>query len=122
MNVLKFSIIVLFVSALPMNAMNNTPCQDTKVITSDGVYDGYDVNDGYAFVIAEDLSDEEDTTIIYFSDLKEGLLKTLNLKSKEWVGKRFEITYEVTTYEEIDENGDAEIYEDYKIVALKHIK
>ncbi|RCW90388.1 hypothetical protein [Winogradskyella arenosi] len=122
MNVLKFSIIVLFLATLPINALNANPCQNTKVITSEGVYDGYDVNDGYAFVIAEDLNDDEDTTIIYFSDLKEGLLKTLNLKSKEWVGKRFEITYEVTTYEEIDENGDAEIYEDYKIVALKHIK
>ena len=113
--VLIFSIIVLNANAVLGSKHNN---QDVITATVKGAYDGYDEDDGYAFLVPDEEGDDE---TMYFAEIAEDVLKAINLKSENMIGKRFEITYEITEYEEEDENGFTEIYEVYKIVKLKKL-
>ncbi|WP_458628730.1 hypothetical protein [Winogradskyella sp. PC D3.3] len=121
MNTKKNIVFVLLVMVLSANAfsISNENSQDKKKITTTGIYDGYDADDGYAFVIREDEDDEDSEETVYFSEITNEALKAINLKSKAMIGKRFKITYEITEYEEIDENGIEEVYETFKIIEVK---
>lgn len=113
-----FSIIVFSANAILENTYKT---QDVVTATVKGVFDGYDEDDGYAFLVMGDDDEDGDEDTMYFSEISAEALKSVNLKSDEMIGKRFEITYEITEYEEEDENGYTEIYEVYKIVKLKKI-
>jgi len=102
-------------------SISNENIQEKLKIVTTGVFDGYDPDDGYAFLINEDSDDEDSEETVYFADISEAALKSINLKSKDMVGKRFEITYEITEFEEVDENGYTEVYETYKIVQVKKV-
>ena len=123
MNTRTIAVFVLMVMVLSVNAISITKdkFQDKTIVTAQGVYDGYDIDDGYAFLIREDEKDEDTEATVYFAEVDPSVLKMANLKSKDLMGKRFEITYEVTEYEEIDENGYSETYESYKIIKLKKL-
>ena len=121
MNTKKITVFVLMVMVLSANAISisNKSTQDKETITIKAIFEGYDSDDGYSFLVREDESDEDSETIVYFSEITEDVLKTVNLKSKEPIGKRFEITYEITEYDEIDDNGTVETYESYKIIKIR---
>ncbi|WP_179333569.1 hypothetical protein [Winogradskyella costae] len=123
MNTKKITVFVLLVMVLSANAfsISNENIQEKLKIVTTGVFDGYDPDDGYAFLINEDSDDEDSEETVYFADISEAALKSINLKSKDMVGKRFEITYEITEFEEVDENGYTEVYETYKIVQVKKV-
>ncbi|SDG95236.1 hypothetical protein [Winogradskyella thalassocola] len=123
MNTKKITVFVLLVMVLSANAfsISNEKIQEKLKVTTTGVFDGYDPDDGYAFLINEDADDEDSEETVYFAEISEEALKAVNLKSKDMVGKRFEITYEITEFEEDDENGFTEIYETYKIVQIKKL-
>ncbi|WP_412559929.1 hypothetical protein [Winogradskyella sp. MIT101101] len=110
-----FSIVAFNANAILEIKHNN---QDVVTATITGTYDGYDEDDGYAFVVPDEEGDDE---TMYFAEIAEDVLKAVNLQSNDMMGKRFEITYEITEYEEEDENGFTEIYEVYKIVKLKKL-
>ncbi len=90
--------------------------QDKEIVTIVAVFDGYDADNGYAFLVA---GEDGDLEIVYFTDITEEALKSVNLKSNDTIGKRFEITYEITEYEEEDEDGYTEIFEQYTIIKVK---
>ncbi|WP_179021935.1 hypothetical protein [Winogradskyella forsetii] len=121
MNTKKMMVFVLMVMVLSANAISisKEKTQDKMKVTTAATFDGYDEDDGYAFIIQEDSDDEDSEETVYFSEITEEALKAVNLKSEEMIGKRFEITYEVTEYEEEDENGYIELFESYKIIAIK---
>jgi hypothetical protein len=121
MNTKKITVFVLMVMVLSANAISNKITQDKETITIKAIFDGYDSEDGYSFLVREDESDEDSEAIVYFSEITEDVLKTVNLKSKEPIGKRFEITYEITEYDEIDDNGTVETYESYKIIKIRSL-
>ena len=107
MNAKKITVFVLMVMVLSANAysISNNNFQDKKTATTVAVFDGYDAEDGFAFLIREDQADEDTEETVYFSEISDEALKVVNLKSKEMIGKRFEITYEITEYEEVEHNG-----------------
>ena len=123
MNAKKITVFVLMVMVLSANAysISNNNFQDKKTVTTVAVFDGYDAEDGFAFLIREDQADEDTEETVYFSEISDEALKVVNLKSKEMIGKRFEITYEITEYEEVDDNGYVETYESYKIIEIKKL-
>ncbi|EPR73846.1 hypothetical protein ADIWIN_1206 [Winogradskyella psychrotolerans RS-3] len=123
MNTKKITVFVLLVMVLSANAfsISHENIQEKIKVTTTGTFDGYDPDDGYAFLINEDADDEDSEETVYFSEITAEALKAINLKSKDMVGKRFEITYEITEFEEVDENGYTEVYETYKIVQIKKL-
>jgi hypothetical protein len=110
------SIIVLSANAL---IKNTTELQDKKTVTVKGTFDGYDSDDGYVFLI-KDTEDDSDE-YIYFEAITSEALQTVNLQSESFIGKNFEIIYEVTKFEEEDEYGNTETYEKFTIVKLKQL-
>ncbi|REE27612.1 hypothetical protein [Winogradskyella pacifica] len=123
MNTKKITVFVLLVMVLSANAFSKASeiIQEKIKVTTTGIFDGYDPDDGYSFLINEDADDEDSEETVYFSEISEEALKAVNLKSKDLVGKRFEITYEITEFEEEDENGYTEVYETYKIIQIKKL-
>ncbi|WP_178990597.1 hypothetical protein [Winogradskyella schleiferi] len=123
MNAKKITVFVLMVMVLSANAISISKgkTQDKMKVTSTATFDGYDEDDGYAFILQSDMDDEDSEETIYFSEITEEALKAGNLKSEEMIGKRFEITYEVTEYEEEDENGYKETFESFKIIEVKKL-
>ena len=123
MNTKKITVFVLLVMVLSTNAFSKASeiIQEKIKVTTTGIFDGYDPDDGYSFLINEDADDEDSEETVYFSEISEEALKAVNLKSKDLVGKRFEITYEITEFEEEDENGYTEVYETYKIIQIKKL-
>ncbi|MAB47506.1 MAG: hypothetical protein CMC05_02635 [Flavobacteriaceae bacterium] len=109
-----FSIIAFSVNAIDENK-KVTKEQDTETIMA--TFDGYDEEDGYAFLVQGE-DDEDDEDIMYFYEVTEEVLKTVNLKSDDMIGERFQITYKIETYEEEDEYGYKETYEKYTIVKI----
>jgi cold shock CspA family protein len=109
-----FSILVLNVHALERT---NAKITDIKTITVQGTFDGYDSDSGYSFIITDE-SDGSDE-YIFFEAITEDALQSVNLQSEAFVGKRFEVTYEVTEYTEEDENGNPETFEKFTIVKVK---
>lgn len=122
MNTKTITVFVLMVMVLSANAFSitNDIRQDKMSITTAAIFDGYDADDGYAFIIKSD-DEEESDEIMYFKEMTDEALKAVNLKSKDMIGKRFEITYEITEHEEEDENGYIETYETYKILKLRKL-
>lgn len=112
---LMFSIVVFNVNAI---IENKKVSQDQTTETVVAIFDGYDEEDGYAFLVASE-DDEEDEDIIYFYEVTEEVLNTVDLKSDELIGERFQITYKIETYEEEDEYGYKETYEKYTIIKIK---
>ena len=123
MNTKNIMVFVLMFMVLSANAFSNLKDnkQDKKKVTTVGVFDGYDIDDGYSFLINIDPDDEFSGDTIYIAETTSEVLKMVNLKSKDVIGKRFEITYEITEIEEEDENGFLEVYETYKLVKIKKI-
>ena len=126
MNTKKITVFVLMVMVLSANAFSitnqiNQINQNKIKVTKVATFDGYDAEDGYAFIIREDEDDEDSEAIVYFTEITEAALKAVNLKSNDLIGKRFEIIYEVTEYEEEDENGFIETYESYKLIQVKRL-
>ncbi|MBU2927737.1 hypothetical protein [Winogradskyella psychrotolerans] len=123
MNTKIYTVFVLMVMVLSANAYSKSHknSQDKEKITTNAIFDGYDVDDGYAFLINADEDDEDSEETVYFIEIIEEALKAANLKSKDMIGKRFKITYEITEHEEEDENGFVEVYETYKIISLKKL-
>ena len=93
--------------------------QDKKTVTITGVFDGYDEEDGYSFLIKN--KEDGSENYIFIEAITDEVLKAINLKSASFVGKTFEITYQVTEYEEEDEDGNIETYEKFTIVKLKKL-
>lgn len=115
--VLVFSIMVFSVNAI-IESNKVKQEQDTETIVA--IFDGYDEEDGYAFLVAGE-DDEEDEDIMYFYDVTPDALKAVNLKSDDMIGERFQITYKIETYEEEDEYGYKETYEKYTIIKIAKI-
>lgn len=111
------AVVILSVLMFGTNALTGHKAllQDKEIVTVVAIFDGYDTDDGYAFLI---LNEDEDQEIVYFTEITETALKSVNLKSDNLIGKRFEITYEITEYEE-DENGYIEVFEHYTITNVK---
>jgi len=123
MNTKKITVFVLMVMVLSANAFSTTnQINQNKIkVTKVATFDGYDAEDGYAFILREDEDDEDSEAIFYFTEITEAALKAVNLKSNDLIGKRFKIIYEVTEYEEEDENGFIETYESYKLIQVKRL-
>jgi len=115
--VLVFSIMMFSVNAI-IESNKVKQEQDTETIVA--IFDGYDEEDGYAFLVAGE-DDEEDEDIMYFYDVTPDALKAVNLKSDDMIGERFQITYKIETYEEEDEYGYKETYEKYTIIKIAKI-
>ncbi|WP_340155123.1 hypothetical protein [uncultured Winogradskyella sp.] len=114
-----FSIVVFSANALLEKTIKT---QEKKTVTTTATFDGYDAEDGYSFIIREDEDDEESEITMFFTEISEEALKAVNLKSEDMIGKRFQITYEITEYEEEDENGYVETFESFKILEVKKMK
>ncbi len=113
-------VLVCMVAFLTVNAINKPDkTQNKKVVKIEGTFDGYDAEDGYAFLVKADNEDGEQT--MYLQSISVEALKMVNLKSKDMEGKRFEVTCELTETEEKDEFGQVEVYESYHIVNLKRL-
>ncbi|GGW53998.1 hypothetical protein DFQ11_101265 [Winogradskyella epiphytica] len=119
-NIMVFVLMFMVLSANAFSNLNDNK-QDKKKVTTVGVFDGYDIDDGYSFLINIDPDDEFSGDTIFIMEITDEVLKTVNLKSKDVIGKRFEITYEITEIEEEDENGFLEVYETYKLVQIKKL-
>ncbi len=110
--------IACLVTFFTVSALGNpNKIQDKKIVKIEGIFDGYDKEDGYAFLVKADNEDGEQT--MYLQSMSAEALKTVNLKSKDMEGKRFEVTCELTEHEEKDEFGQVEIYETYHIISIK---
>ena len=94
---------------------------EKKTVTLIGTFDCYDVEDGYSFLVKSDSAEEEGEQTIYLQSISAEALKMVNLKFKEMEGKRFEVVYEVTEYEEKDDNGQVETFEKYHIISVKKL-
>lgn len=114
--VFVFSIVVFSANAL---LSSKTQLQDKKTVTVKGIFDGYDADDGYAFLVKD--NEDESEEYIYIEAITDEALKVVNLKSANLIGKTFEITYEVSEYDEEDEDGNVETYEKYTIVKVKQL-
>lgn len=87
--------------------------QIVQKATIEGVFDGYDEEDGYSFLVID--KETESENVMYFNDVTEDVLKEFNLQSTNFLGKKFEITYEI---EEMEDEEDGEIYEKFIIIKL----
>ncbi|MFC0603042.1 hypothetical protein [Winogradskyella pulchriflava] len=117
------SVFVLSIVVFSANALlgNKEKLQDKDIVTVVGVFDGYDADDGYSFLIKSDDDEEDGEETIYFSEISDAALKSVNLQSDEFIGKKFEITYEVTEFEEEDEDGYVDTFEKLKIIKIKKL-
>jgi hypothetical protein len=112
------AIVLCLLTVYSVNAIEKPNLiQEKKVVKIKGVFDGYDEEDGFAFLVKSDTEEGEQT--IYLQTISNEALKMINLKSKEMEGKRFEVTCELTEIEEKDEFGQVEIYESYHIISIK---
>lgn len=112
-------VLTLVVSSLSAAVNPNIEAQEVKTITVKGTFDGYDEEDGYSFLIENKEEETEDYT--FFESSSPEVLKTADLKSEKLIGKKFEITYQVSEYEIEDEYGNTETYEKFTIVKLKQL-
>ncbi len=115
----QFVVFVFLVMAFSVNAIIDTKQdkQEQETVTVIATFDGYDEEDGYAFLVTGE-DDEEDEDIMYFHNVTPEVLKVVNLKSDAMIGERFQITYKTETYEEEDEYGYKETYEKYTIIKI----
>lgn len=116
----QFVVFVFLVMAFSVNAIIDTKQdkQEQGTVTVIATFDGYEEEDGYAFLVQGE-DDDEDEDIMYFSEVTPEVLKAVNLKSDSLIGERFQITYKTETYEEEDEYGYKETYEKYTIIKIK---
>lgn len=106
----KISILILSLVASSFALINS----ETQV----GVYNSFD-DDGYNFIITVDDDLEE---VMTFQKVEEDVLKSINLKSKDYEGVTFQITYEIEVVTEEDDEGNEIEYEIYVITNLKKIE
>lgn len=113
------SVFVLTIVMFSANAVSDIKqnSQEKETVNAVVTFDGYDADYGYSFLIKDEEEDNEE--VIYFSEVTEAVLAQVNLKLDTFIGKRFEITYEITEYDEEDENGYVETFETYTIVKIK---
>ena len=113
------SVFVLTIMMFSANALldKKVTLQEKEIEKVVAVFDGYDPDNGYAFLVKDDVEGDEE--VLYFTEITDEALKSVNLKSDEFIGKRYEITYEITEYDEEDENGYVETFEEYTIVKIK---
>ncbi|WP_299096604.1 hypothetical protein [Winogradskyella sp.] len=116
----QFVVFVFLVMAFSVNAIIDTKQdkQEQETVTVIATFDGYEEEDGYAFLVQGE-DDDEDEDIMYFSEVTPEVLKAVNLKSDSLIGERFQITYKTETYEDEDEYGYKETYEKYTIIKIK---
>ena len=114
-------VLALFTAVFSVNANSEIKKkgQGQQVVTLVTTFDGYDEDNGYSFLVEDE--EEGDEEVMYFTEITDAALQSVNLKSDEFVGKRFEITYEITEYEEEDENGYIEVFETYTITKVKKV-
>ena len=114
-------VLALFTAVFSVNANSEIKKkgQGKQVVTLVATFDGYDEDNGYSFLVEDE--EEGDEEVMYFTEITDAALQSVNLKSDEFVGKRFEITYEITEYEEEDENGYIEVFETYTITKVKKV-
>ncbi|WP_411766568.1 hypothetical protein [Winogradskyella sp. A3E31] len=107
--------IVAKVNASPIVQLKKQ--ETTKTIK--GIFDGYDEDDGYIFLI----TDEEDGNekYMYFNYISDEALKAVNLQSKEFEGQSFEITFKIEEQVEVDDDGMEDTYEILTITGLKKV-
>ena len=117
-----FLVFVFSILAFNVNAIidNKKVSEAQETVTIDATFDGYDEEDGYAFLVKGE-DDGEDEDIMYFYEVTDEVLSAVNLKSDEIIGERFQITYMIETFEEEDEYGYKETYEKYIIIKIKSI-
>lgn len=117
-----FLVFVFSIMAFNVNAIieNKKVSKAQETVTIDATFDGYDEEDGYAFLVKGE-DDEEDEDIMYFYEVTDEVLASVNLKSDEMIGERFQITYKIETFEEEDEYGYKETYEKYVIIKIKRM-
>lgn len=111
--------LALVISSVSAAVNPNIEIQEVNTITVKGTFDGYDEEDGFAFLIENKEDETEDYT--FFEAALPEALKTADLKSDKLIGKKFEITYQVSEYEVEDEYGNTETYEKFTIVKLKQL-
>lgn len=107
------NIILALLSIVLMENKEIINNQIMQKATIEGVFDGYDEEDGYSFLVID--KETENENVMYFNDVTEDVLKEFNLKSSNLLGKKFEIKYEI---EEMEDEDDGEIYEQFIIVKL----
>lgn len=113
------SVFVLAMVMFSANALLNkkVTLQEKEIEKVVAVFDGYDPSDGYAFLVKDEVEGGEE--VLYFTEITDEALKSVNLQSDDLIGKSFEVTYEITEYDEEDENGYIETFETYTIVKIK---
>ena len=91
---------LLFFSLLSYaSSIESLVIQDTK--TMEGVFDGHE-DYGYNFITTH--SDGSEHTIT-FQNINDELLNQFDLKSEEFIGKNFKITYQIKIKKTKDEYG-----------------
>lgn len=94
------SIILLFLSLFTYaSSTESLTIQDSKTI--EGVFDGHE-DYGYNFIITHSDGSEHTMT---FQSIKDELLSQFDLKSEEFIGKNFKITYQIKIKKTKDEYG-----------------
>ncbi|MFD0991812.1 hypothetical protein [Tenacibaculum geojense] len=93
------SIVILFVTTgFTVNNLRN------QTATIKATFDGFDEY-GYSFLFTNEDDEEE---IITFDSVSGDILKKYNLKDESLVGEEFEITYELVTVEDEDEETSSD--------------
>ncbi len=127
--VITLSFLMLFTNSNAFNDPIYNCLEQTTVKTVTGVFDGYDAEDGYVFIISttndddveEEGDDEADEETIYFTEITAEALKMVNLKDERFVGRQFEITYSITEYEAENDYGETETFEKLTITNINSI-
>jgi hypothetical protein len=111
------ALIVLLTLAVAPIPKDNTTLFTAQTEIVIGTFDGYDEEDGYAFIIT-DVNGEEN--MMYFQNITSEALSTTNLKSEDFVGQRFRISFTISE-EIVEEDGFEETYEVYTIIKLEKL-
>ena len=90
--------------------------KNQKALNLIGVFDGFDF---YVFKYVNEDGDDDD---MYFNEISDQALKSYNLKSETFNGKKFEVTYSEKSEIEIDDDGDEQEVTIRTIISLKLIE
>ncbi|MGB0896280.1 MAG: hypothetical protein ACPGU9_05400 [Flavobacteriaceae bacterium] len=103
-------LIMLFIGVTNIETQNE--------ITANAVYDGY-FEGTYSFTIEGEDEFVEET--VEFDDIPSSILAKYDLKSEDYVGKHFSLTYIIKIEKMEDENGNEEEWNVYELKSLKKI-
>lgn len=120
---MKTTISTVFIYLLSFTGLSSETKKNDFVSNSQedvliGVFDGYDEEDGYAFIIADEEGYE---SMMYFQSITPEASKSTNLKSDKLIGKRFRITYETSEETTEDDDGMEDTYEMYTITKIEKL-